>query len=59
MTFIFHSSLIDSLGRNFRDHGRGDVVRVEKDLSGLNGYYKVAQVEDLSSFQFCVVEHFC
>lgn len=57
--FVFHSSLMDSLGRYFGEHGRGDVVRVEKDPSRLNGYYKVAKVEDLGSFQFCVVKCFC
>lgn len=56
--FIFHFSLMDSLGRYFGEHRRGDVVHIEKDPCGLNGYYQLAKVEDLSSFQFCVVKCF-
>lgn len=32
------------------------MVCAEKNPSGLNGYYKVAKAEGVSSFQFCVVK---
>lgn len=50
--FIFHSSLMDSLRKYFREHRRVFVVHAEKHPSDLNAHYKVAKVEDLSSSSF-------
>ena len=44
---------MDSLGRYFGEHASGDMVNAEKDLSGLNAYYKVDKVEDLFSVLCC------
>lgn len=50
--FIFHSSLMDSLRKYFREHGKGLVVHADKHPLDWNTYYKVAKVEDLSSSSF-------